>query len=1242
MPVKIEPGAEPIPGYKLIERLGGGGFGEVWKAEAPGGLLKAMKFVYGELGNVSAMDDGEGGRADQEKKSLDRIKIVRHAYILSVERIDEIEDQLVITTELADRTSWDRFRECRNQGLPGIPREELLGFMEETAEALDFIFEEYQLQHLDIKPQNLFLVSRHIKVADFGLVKALENRGMATLTGGVTPVYAAPETFDGWLSRYSDQYSLAIVFQELLTGQRPFAGGTMRQLVLQHLQQEPDLSSLPNVDRPAVARALSKNPDERFPTCLDFVRALRVPGTMPARAAGFLRPEAAPAKPKETVPSPPVESGKVEKGEETCAARGKGKNWLSEEDTPPAGPAAPESPSERPPALAPQLDQQPLPEADILHADTPNSALAGSVHTAPLGRGIRGPSFPNKAVGAGFFQPALILGLGGLGVEALKQVRATLSEEVGSPEQLPLLRLLAIDTDPDALQKAGQGESPLTLQGTETFLARLKRAGDYLKPREGKLPGEGWLNPKALYRIPRHQNAAGARPLGRLAFIDHFRPLYRRLEAELALFADQKNVRAQLEQNDLGLRSQAPRVYLVACLAGNTGGGMFLDMAYLARHLLRKKGFGHGEVIGVFLVPTAGQPGLRSAELANTFAALKELAYYATGQAPFTARYDSLEAGQPAQSFRDAGPPLQRCYLVHLPEKGFGAEGGMQSALHLVAQFLYHELASPLGKAADEQRPGFLDPAQPLGQATFRTFGCSRFYWPRRRLLQLAAGGLCKRLTARWMEKKTSIPAAQLADLMQQRWDGLGLRPENLITRHQEECEKALGQAPEKLLQGVMGPLTSVITPKGKGEPALNVGPVFQALDALEKLVGIPEECRPQGSSPPEPGSIERALTEVSARLADASEQKLAEVVVGLIEEPAYRLAGAEEALRQLSAVVERALQTQEQLCKELQDRAVSLYQRIHTLLDKPAPDPQQTSSAWRIGGGRKTAPAQPGQGAEILELLKSYPKCRYQSLVLQQINRLYLSLRGHLSDQIREVGFCRQRLGELAQMFDAAGSERETSKASSAQEKVLLPARGGRLSEAVKRAQDDITAEDLLSFDKQTQEMIQKDFRALVQICMGPGHVLRTLAPALLRLGQKFLGSRTVGQSVTEMFLDQAGGDLDQCAEELKGAWENAAPPGGPSARKSEFGLVLFPRDPAGQKVDTLLRETVPSAHRVTATRNDEIVFFREVTNLPTSSVEQLGPVAQEAYRQRLALDPTSLHSREDIPDWFPQAPVS
>ncbi len=217
MALHIEPNAEPIPGYRLIDRLGSGGFGEVWRAEAPGGLFKAIKFVQREADNSDSAlieSPNDPSRADQEWKSLVRVRSVRHPFILLLDRFEYIDNYLVIVMELADRTLGDRFKECRTQGLPGIPREELLGYLIEAAEVLDLMNSQYQLQHLDIKPQNLFLVHNHIKVADFGLVKDTTAGGkFMTITGGVTPVYAAPETFDGKFSRRCDQYSLAIVYQ---------------------------------------------------------------------------------------------------------------------------------------------------------------------------------------------------------------------------------------------------------------------------------------------------------------------------------------------------------------------------------------------------------------------------------------------------------------------------------------------------------------------------------------------------------------------------------------------------------------------------------------------------------------------------------------------------------------------------------------------------------------------------------------------------------------------------------------------------------------------------------------------------------------------------------------------------------------------------------------------------------------------------------------------------------------------
>ncbi len=83
--------------------------------------------------------------------------------------------------------------------------------------------EVFSLQHLDIKPENLLILGGRVKVADFGLVKDIQDPSVS-LVGGWTPVYAAPEVFKGHPSYRSDQYSLAIVFQELLTGVLPFSG----------------------------------------------------------------------------------------------------------------------------------------------------------------------------------------------------------------------------------------------------------------------------------------------------------------------------------------------------------------------------------------------------------------------------------------------------------------------------------------------------------------------------------------------------------------------------------------------------------------------------------------------------------------------------------------------------------------------------------------------------------------------------------------------------------------------------------------------------------------------------------------------------------------------------------------------------------------------------------------------------------------------------------------------------------
>jgi serine/threonine protein kinase len=263
-------GTEPLPGYRLLEPLGRGGFGEVWKCEAPGGLHKAIKFVPG-----ACAEDGKGeARFDQELDAFEQIKGIRHPFLLTLERVEIIRGELVMVMELADRQLQDRFRECRTCGLPGIPRDELLAYFADAAESLDMIGAKYGLQHLDVKPANLFLVAGHVKVGDYGLVARLDPDGEKSGNRGLTPKYVSPEALRGQPSAQSDQYSLALVYQELLTGSFPYTGRTPQQLMLQHVSAIPDLSALPVVDQQIVAQALSKTPEERFKSCLAFIQAL--------------------------------------------------------------------------------------------------------------------------------------------------------------------------------------------------------------------------------------------------------------------------------------------------------------------------------------------------------------------------------------------------------------------------------------------------------------------------------------------------------------------------------------------------------------------------------------------------------------------------------------------------------------------------------------------------------------------------------------------------------------------------------------------------------------------------------------------------------------------------------------------------------------------------------------------------------------------------------------------------------
>ena len=270
MEITLEAGAEPVPGYRLVERLGRGGCGEVWKATGPGGFELALKFV--------CLAESIG---PLELRALQIIKDIRHPHLLATFGAWQVGRYLIIAMELAERTLLDRFRETAGQGFPGIPVPEIHEHFLDAARGLDYLNEPRHpsggaepvgIQHRDVKPQNLLLVGGSVKVADFGLARILEHT-QTSHTGSMTPAYAAPEFFKKQTFSQSDQYSLAVTYCYLRGGRLPFTG-SMAEIMAGHLLEPPDLTMLPEGEREAAARALAKEPRDRWGSCRAFVEAL--------------------------------------------------------------------------------------------------------------------------------------------------------------------------------------------------------------------------------------------------------------------------------------------------------------------------------------------------------------------------------------------------------------------------------------------------------------------------------------------------------------------------------------------------------------------------------------------------------------------------------------------------------------------------------------------------------------------------------------------------------------------------------------------------------------------------------------------------------------------------------------------------------------------------------------------------------------------------------------------------------
>src|SRR5262249_40391179 len=181
--------------------------------------------------------------AQLELRALGEIRQLRHSYLLQTRDYGLLDNRLYVVMDLADSTLSDRLQQCKAAGLEGIPVEELLQYIREAAEAIDYMHGE-KVHHRDIKPKNILLLGGHAKVADFGLARMVASQRL-TVTGSGTAPYMAPEVWRRQVSTHSDQYSLAVSYAELRLGRMPFAGTDMYSLMMDHIEGRPNLARIP-------------------------------------------------------------------------------------------------------------------------------------------------------------------------------------------------------------------------------------------------------------------------------------------------------------------------------------------------------------------------------------------------------------------------------------------------------------------------------------------------------------------------------------------------------------------------------------------------------------------------------------------------------------------------------------------------------------------------------------------------------------------------------------------------------------------------------------------------------------------------------------------------------------------------------------------------------------------------------------------------------------------------------------
>jgi serine/threonine-protein kinase len=249
--------------------------GVVYHAIDPNiGRPVAIKTI--NLGAVPKAEDQERMR-ERLFREARSAGILSHPGIVTIYDVEQQDDLAYIAMEYVDGPTLDQLLSQSDALAP----ERMFSIFGQTAVALDYAHGK-GIVHRDIKPANIMIaVDGTAKIADFGIAKITASEQF-TMTGSIvgTPHYMSPEQVQGQtVDGRSDQFSLAVIAYEVLTGEKPYTGEHLTTVVYKIVAEEPPLPrrinpSLAGPIENALRKGLAKKPDARFRTCQEFAAAL--------------------------------------------------------------------------------------------------------------------------------------------------------------------------------------------------------------------------------------------------------------------------------------------------------------------------------------------------------------------------------------------------------------------------------------------------------------------------------------------------------------------------------------------------------------------------------------------------------------------------------------------------------------------------------------------------------------------------------------------------------------------------------------------------------------------------------------------------------------------------------------------------------------------------------------------------------------------------------------------------------